>query len=204
MKAVYNSWGPGKYDPRFNLDGKNKPAVIPPAYGLDGIHKITSPATATRSRTGTAMSRVTQMGGHGNVHRAAPDRQRHQRHRGPGQRQAARAAGLPAVAGGADAARRQLRCRGGRTRQGWCSRAPASARPATAATVHRRQHAAAPAAADSVAEPETPELCVALRDQAVPHRAAARRLAARAVLPRRLRADAGRRGRAYNAKMRWA
>ena len=33
-KAVYNSWGPGKYDPRYNLDGKNTPLVIPPAYGL--------------------------------------------------------------------------------------------------------------------------------------------------------------------------
>jgi hypothetical protein len=29
-KAVYESWGPGKYDPRFNLDGKNTPLVIPP------------------------------------------------------------------------------------------------------------------------------------------------------------------------------
>ena len=40
-KAVYNSWGPGMYDPRFNIDGKSKPNVIPPAYGLQGIHKIT-------------------------------------------------------------------------------------------------------------------------------------------------------------------
>ena len=40
-KEVYNSWGPGKYDPRFNLDGKNGPQVIPPAYGLKNIKKIT-------------------------------------------------------------------------------------------------------------------------------------------------------------------
>ncbi|HWI78138.1 MAG TPA: c-type cytochrome [Ramlibacter sp.] len=40
-KAVYNSWGPGKYDPRFNVDGKNKPSVIPPAYGLQNVNKIT-------------------------------------------------------------------------------------------------------------------------------------------------------------------
>src|SRR6185436_15294002 len=33
-KVIYNSWGAGKYDPRFNLDGKNGPQVIPPAYGL--------------------------------------------------------------------------------------------------------------------------------------------------------------------------
>ena len=40
-KAAYNSWGPGKYDPRFNVDGISKPVVIPPAYGLADIHKIT-------------------------------------------------------------------------------------------------------------------------------------------------------------------
>src|SRR5215208_4890314 len=34
QKAVYNSWGSGKYDARFNFDGQNDPAVIPPAYGL--------------------------------------------------------------------------------------------------------------------------------------------------------------------------
>ncbi len=42
QKAVYNSWGKGKYDPRFNQDGINGPQVIPPAYGLKGIHRITS------------------------------------------------------------------------------------------------------------------------------------------------------------------
>jgi hypothetical protein len=41
-KRVYRSWGPGKYDPRFNLDGRNGPQVIPPAYGLASIHRITS------------------------------------------------------------------------------------------------------------------------------------------------------------------
>src|SRR6185436_4270240 len=34
QKKVYSSWGPGKYDPRYNQDGKNNPLVIPPAYGL--------------------------------------------------------------------------------------------------------------------------------------------------------------------------
>ena len=29
QKAVYNSWGPGRYDPRFNIDGKNTPVVHP-------------------------------------------------------------------------------------------------------------------------------------------------------------------------------
>ena len=46
QKAVYSSWGPGKYDPRYNIDGMNSPVVIPPAYGLEG-----SPhATYTRRR----------------------------------------------------------------------------------------------------------------------------------------------------------
>src|SRR5262249_39927245 len=36
-RAVYNSWGPGKYDPRFNIDGLSTPLVIPPAFGLAGV-----------------------------------------------------------------------------------------------------------------------------------------------------------------------
>lgn len=38
-RAVYASWKPGIYDPRFNHDGLNNPVVIPPAYGLYGIPK---------------------------------------------------------------------------------------------------------------------------------------------------------------------
>lgn len=38
-KAVYNSWGPGMYDARYNFDGQSIPAVIPPAYGLNGVAK---------------------------------------------------------------------------------------------------------------------------------------------------------------------
>jgi mono/diheme cytochrome c family protein len=38
-KAIYNSWGPGMYDARFNFDGQSDPAVIPPAYGLNGVAK---------------------------------------------------------------------------------------------------------------------------------------------------------------------
>ncbi len=55
-KAVYNSWGAGMYDPRFNLfrdfdfdlftDGQDPPhdrfaTVIPPIYGLAGIQRAT-------------------------------------------------------------------------------------------------------------------------------------------------------------------
>jgi hypothetical protein len=34
---VYNSWGPGMYDPRFNQDGMNHPVVIPSIYGLKDV-----------------------------------------------------------------------------------------------------------------------------------------------------------------------
>lgn len=41
QKFVYNSWGPGRYDPRFNFDGINGPVLIPPAYGLAGVNLAT-------------------------------------------------------------------------------------------------------------------------------------------------------------------
>jgi hypothetical protein len=36
QRAVYQSWGPGKFDPRFNEDGISDPVLIPPAYGMNG------------------------------------------------------------------------------------------------------------------------------------------------------------------------
>jgi mono/diheme cytochrome c family protein/cytochrome c5 len=65
VKAVYNSWGKGKYDPRFNLDGKNGPQVIPPAYGLKGIHRITSTGDGDEIAYWNRYVAVTQMGGQG-------------------------------------------------------------------------------------------------------------------------------------------
>jgi mono/diheme cytochrome c family protein len=64
-KAIYNSWGKGKYDPRFNQDGKNGPQVIPPAYGLKGIHRITSTGDGEDLAYWNRYVGVTQMGGHG-------------------------------------------------------------------------------------------------------------------------------------------
>jgi len=64
-KAVYNSWGKGKYDPRFNLDGINGPQVIPPAYGLLGVHRITSTGDGTDIAYWNRYVAVTQMGGLG-------------------------------------------------------------------------------------------------------------------------------------------
>ena len=64
-RAVYNSWGKGKYDPRFNLDGKNGPQVIPPAYGLKGIHRVTATGDGLDLAYWNRYVAVTQMGGHG-------------------------------------------------------------------------------------------------------------------------------------------
>jgi mono/diheme cytochrome c family protein len=64
QRAAYQSWGPGRYDPRFNIDGKSAPVVIPPAYGLrDSPH-----ATYTGDgdvRYWNNYVAVTQMGGQG-------------------------------------------------------------------------------------------------------------------------------------------
>ncbi len=65
QKAVYNSWGPGKYDPRFNQDGINGPRVIPPAYGLSGIQRITSTGDGVDIAYWNRYVGITQMGGHG-------------------------------------------------------------------------------------------------------------------------------------------
>lgn len=64
-KAVYNSWGKGKYDPRFNFDGINGPQVIPPAYGLLGVHRITSTGDGEDIAYWNRYVSVTQMGGLG-------------------------------------------------------------------------------------------------------------------------------------------
>jgi cytochrome c553 len=63
-KAVYNSWGPGRYDPRFNLDGQSTPVVIPPAYGLEGVKRATYTADGSITYWNKYVA-VTQMGGHG-------------------------------------------------------------------------------------------------------------------------------------------
>lgn len=64
-KAVYNSWGPGKYDPRYNQDGKSTPLVLPPAYGLAEIRNETYTAEGPISYWNAYVA-VTQMGGQGN------------------------------------------------------------------------------------------------------------------------------------------
>jgi len=65
QKAIYNAWGPGKYDPRMNLDGKNTPLVIPPAYGLAKVVNETYTAEGPISYWNAYVA-VTQMHGQGN------------------------------------------------------------------------------------------------------------------------------------------
>jgi mono/diheme cytochrome c family protein len=65
QRAVYSSWGPGKYDARFNFDGLNDPAVIPPAYGLAGVNSVTFTGDGNRPAYWNRYVAVTQMHGHG-------------------------------------------------------------------------------------------------------------------------------------------
>jgi mono/diheme cytochrome c family protein len=64
-KALLNAWGKGMYDPRHNVDGLSKPVVIPPAYGLAGIHKITVTGDGDDVAYWNRYVAVTQMGGLG-------------------------------------------------------------------------------------------------------------------------------------------
>jgi cytochrome c5 len=65
QKTVYSSWGPGKYDPRYNLDGKNTPLVLPPAYGLAQVRNETYTAEGPISYWNAYVA-ITQMHGQGN------------------------------------------------------------------------------------------------------------------------------------------
>ena len=64
-RAIFKSWGRGRYDPRFNLDGKNGPQEIPPAYGLQDVNSITVTGDGADIAYWNRYVAVTQMGGHG-------------------------------------------------------------------------------------------------------------------------------------------
>lgn len=66
-KAVFNSWGKGKFDPRHNVDGISKPVVIPPAYGLEGIHSVTFTGDGKELAYWNRYVAVAEMGGQGSV-----------------------------------------------------------------------------------------------------------------------------------------
>lgn len=64
QRAVYTSWGPGMYDPRFNIDGKNIPVVLPPAFGLRGVAREIYTGDGPVSYWNAYVA-ITQMHGHG-------------------------------------------------------------------------------------------------------------------------------------------
>jgi cytochrome c553 len=64
QRAVYNSWGKGRYDPRFNFDGQNMPVVIPPAFGLREVSREIYTGDDTISYWNAYVA-ITQMHGRG-------------------------------------------------------------------------------------------------------------------------------------------
>ena len=65
QKAQLNSWGPGMYDPRWNVDGLSNPVVIPPAYGLAGVNRVVYTGDGPNLSYWNRYVAVTQMGGQG-------------------------------------------------------------------------------------------------------------------------------------------
>ena len=65
QRAVYESWEPGMYDPRFSIDGKNIPVVLPPAFGLRHVAREVYTGDGPVSYWNAYVA-ITQMHGHGN------------------------------------------------------------------------------------------------------------------------------------------
>lgn len=66
-KQMFSSWGKGKFDPRQNIDGLSKPVVIPPAYGLAGLHSVTFTGDGNELAYWNRYVAVAEMGGLGSV-----------------------------------------------------------------------------------------------------------------------------------------
>ncbi|MEP7282940.1 MAG: c-type cytochrome [Rubrivivax sp.] len=66
-KRAFNAWGAGKFDPRHNIDGISKPVVIPPAYGLEGVHRITFTGDGDEIAYWNRYVAVVEMGGLGTM-----------------------------------------------------------------------------------------------------------------------------------------
>ncbi len=64
-KAALNAWGKGKFDPRHNVDGISNPVVIPPAFGLEGIHSVTYTGDGGEIAYWNRYVGVVEMGGEG-------------------------------------------------------------------------------------------------------------------------------------------
>ena len=80
-KAVYNSWGKGKYDPRFNQDDMNGPQVIPPGVRPAGDQPDHRHGRRRQDRVLEPLRRGHADGRTRLVHGAAHGRQRDQRDR---------------------------------------------------------------------------------------------------------------------------
>lgn len=66
-RQMFNAWGKGKFDPRQNVDGLSKPVVIPPAYGLEGIHSVTFTGDGSELAYWNRYVAVVEMGGLGSM-----------------------------------------------------------------------------------------------------------------------------------------
>ncbi|MBK7059344.1 MAG: c-type cytochrome [Rubrivivax sp.] len=66
-KAALNTWGAGMFDPRHNVDGLSKPVVIPPAYGLQGLHRVTVTGDGDEIAYWNRYVAVVEMGGLGTM-----------------------------------------------------------------------------------------------------------------------------------------
>ena len=183
----------GKYDPRFNIDGLNKPVVIPPAYGLDGIHRITLTGDGDDIAYWNRYVAVTQMGGLGtmteprlniDITNGTEDRVSSKLPALQAYQLSLAAPAAPAGSFDAAAAARGKTVFEG---AGQCASCHSGALFTDANT---RLHPPA----DSVVEPETPSYAARSATKMVPHVAAQGRVAARAVLPRWIGGHAGRRG----------
>lgn len=64
QQAVYQSWGPGMYDPRFSIDGQNTPVVLPPAFGPRHVAREVYTGDGPVSYWNAYVA-ITQMHGHG-------------------------------------------------------------------------------------------------------------------------------------------
>jgi hypothetical protein len=64
-RTALESWGPGRYDARFNQDKESHPVVMPPAYGLGDVALETYTGEGPVSYWNAYVA-VTQMGAQGN------------------------------------------------------------------------------------------------------------------------------------------
>lgn len=64
QRAVLTSWGKGMYDPRTSIDGKNRPVVLPPVFGLRTVRNELYTGDDTISYWNAYVA-VTQMHGQG-------------------------------------------------------------------------------------------------------------------------------------------